>query len=219
MPSGPGRAAYSRLMARFLDVHPVDPQPRAIGQAVQLIRDGGLVAYPTDSGYALGCALGNQDGKDRILRIRQLDDRHHFTLVCRDFAQLGQLVHIDNRVFRAIKAATPGPYTFILPATKEVPRRLLHPKKKTVGVRIPENRVVQALLAELGEPILSSTLILPGEEAPMTEGWLVNEELDHQVDAVIDAGECGTEPTTVIDYSDGTPEVTRVGAGDPAPFE
>jgi tRNA threonylcarbamoyl adenosine modification protein (Sua5/YciO/YrdC/YwlC family) len=205
-------------MARFLDVHPVDPQPRAIGQAVQLIRDGGLVAYPTDSGYALGCALGNQDGKDRILRIRQLDDRHHFTLVCRDFAQLGQLVHIDNRVFRAIKAATPGPYTFILPATKEVPRRLLHPKKKTVGVRIPENRVVQALLAELGEPILSSTLILPGEDAPMTEGWLVKEELDHQVDAVIDAGECGAEPTTVIDYSDGTPEVTRVGAGDPAPF-
>jgi tRNA threonylcarbamoyl adenosine modification protein (Sua5/YciO/YrdC/YwlC family) len=205
-------------MARFLDVHPVDPQPRAIGQAVQLIRDGGLVAYPTDSGYALGCALGNQDGKDRILRIRQLDDRHHFTLVCRDFAQLGQLVHIDNRVFRAIKAATPGPYTFILPATKEVPRRLLHPKQKTVGVRIPENRVVQALLAELGEPILSSTLILPGEDAPMTEGWLVKEELDHQVVAVIDAGECGAEPTTVIDYSDGTPEVTRVGAGDPAPF-
>lgn len=206
-------------MARYLDVHPVDPQPRAIGQAVALIRDGGLVAYPTDSGYALGCALGNQEGKERIVRIRHLDDKHHFTLVCADFAQLGQLVHIDNRVFRAIKAATPGPYTFILPATKEVPRRLLHPKKKTVGVRIPDNRVVQALLAELGEPILSSTLILPGEEAPMTEGWLVKEELDLQVDAVIDAGECGTDPTTVIDYSDGTPEVTRVGAGDPAPFE
>jgi tRNA threonylcarbamoyl adenosine modification protein (Sua5/YciO/YrdC/YwlC family) len=206
-------------MARYLDVHPVDPQPRAIAQAVQLIRDGGMLAYPTDSGYALGCALGNQEGKERILRIRQLDDKHHFTLVCADFAQLGQLVHIDNRVFRAIKAATPGPYTFILPATKEVPRRLLHPKKKTVGVRIPDNRVVQALLAELGEPILSSTLILPGEESPMTEGWLVKEELDNQVDAVIDAGECGTDPTTVIDYSDGTPEVTRVGAGDPGPFE
>ncbi|TPG18028.1 L-threonylcarbamoyladenylate synthase [Pedococcus bigeumensis] len=206
-------------MARYLDVHPVDPQPRAIAQAVQLLRDGGMLAYPTDSGYALGCALGNQDGKERILRIRQLDDKHHFTLVCADFAQLGQLVHIDNRVFRAIKAATPGPYTFILPATKEVPRRLLHPKKKTVGVRIPDNRVVQALLAELGEPILSSTLILPGEESPMTEGWLVKEELDNQVDAVIDAGECGTDPTTVIDFSDGTPEVTRVGAGDPRPFE
>ncbi|HEV7171345.1 L-threonylcarbamoyladenylate synthase [Pedococcus sp.] len=205
-------------MARYLDVHPVDPQPRAIGQAVQLVRDGGLLAYPTDSGYALGCALGNQTGKDRIVRIRNLDERHHFTLVCRDFAQLGQLVHIDNSVFRAIKAATPGPYTFILPATKEVPRRLLHPKKKTVGVRIPEHPVVQALLAELGEPLLSSTLILPGEEAPMTEGWLVKEELDHQVDAVIDSGECGTEPTTVVDFSDGAPEVVRVGAGDPAPF-
>ena len=205
-------------MARYLDVHPVDPQPRAIGQAVQLVRDGGLLAYPTDSGYALGCALGNQTGKDRIVRIRNLNERHHFTLVCRDFAQLGQLVHIDNSVFRAIKAATPGPYTFILPATKEVPRRLLHPKKKTVGVRIPEHPVVQALLAELGEPLLSSTLILPGEDAPMTEGWLVKEELDHQVDAVIDSGECGTEPTTVVDFSDGAPEVVRVGAGDPAPF-
>ena len=206
-------------MARYLDVHPVDPQPRAIAQAVQLIRDGGLVAYPTDSGYALGCALGNQEGKDRIVRIRHLDDKHHFTLVCADFAQLGQLVHIDNSVFRAIKAATPGSYTFILPATKEVPRRLLHPKKKTVGVRIPDNRVVQALLAELGEPLLSSTLILPDEADPMTEGWLVKEELDHQVDAVIDSGECGTEPTTVVDFSDGPPEVVRVGAGDPSPFQ
>ena len=173
------------------------------------------MAYPTDSGYALGCALGNQEGKERIVRIRHLDDKHHFTLVCADFAQLGQLVHIDNRVFRAIKAATPGPYTFILPATKEVPRRLLHPKKKTVGVRIPDNRVVQALLAELGEPILSSTLILPGEESPMTEGWLVKEELDHQVDAVIDAGECGTDPTTVVDYSDGAPEVDPRRRGRP----
>jgi tRNA threonylcarbamoyl adenosine modification protein (Sua5/YciO/YrdC/YwlC family) len=206
-------------MARYLDVHPVDPQPRAISQAVQLIRDGGLLAYPTDSGYALGCALGNQEGKDRIVRIRHLGDKHHFTLVCADFAQLGQLVHIDNSVFRAIKAATPGSYTFILPATKEVPRRLLHPKKKTVGVRIPDDRVVQALLAELGEPMLSSTLILPGETDPMTEGWLVREELDHQVDAVIDSGECGLEPTTVVDYSDGVPSVTRVGAGDPSPFE
>jgi tRNA threonylcarbamoyl adenosine modification protein (Sua5/YciO/YrdC/YwlC family) len=206
-------------MARYLDIHPVDPQPRLVGQAVTMVRDGGLLAYPTDSGYALGCALGNQDGKDRIVRIRHLDDRHHFTLVCRDFAQLGQLVHIDNSVFRAIKAATPGPYTFILPATKEVPRRLLHPKKKTVGVRIPDFRVVQALLDELGEPLLSSTLILPGEADPMTEGWLVKDDLDHQVDAVIDVGECGTEPTTVVDFSDGAPEVVRVGAGDPTPFE
>lgn len=215
--AGGNHAAYSHHMARYLDVHPVDPQQRAVGQVVQLIRDGGLVAYPTDSGYALGCALGNQDGKERIVRIRHLDDKHHFTLVCADFAQLGQLVHIDNSVFRAIKAATPGPYTFILPATKEVPRRLLHPKKKTVGVRIPDHRVVQALLAELGEPILSSTLILPGETDPMTEGWLVKEELDHQVEAVVDS-DCGSEPTTVIDFSGGAPEVVRVGAGDPSPF-
>ena len=206
-------------MARYLDVHPVDPQPRAVAQVAQLVREGGLVAYPTDSGYALGCALGNQEGKERIVRIRRLDERHHFTLVCADFAQLGQLVHIDNSVFRAVKAATPGAYTFILPATKEVPRRLLHPKKKTVGVRIPDHRLVQALLAELGEPLLSSTLILPGETDPMTEGWVVKEELEHQVDAVVDSGECGTDPTTVVDFSAGAPEVVRVGAGDPAPFE
>lgn len=206
-------------MARYFDVHPVDPQPRAISQAVQIIRDGGLVAYPTDSCFALGCALGNQEGKDRILRIRHLDDRHHFTLVCKDFAQLGHFVHLDNKVFRAVKAATPGQYTFILPATKEVPRRLMHPKKKTVGVRIPDHRVVQALLAELGEPILSSTLLMPGDEEPMTQGWEIKERLDHLVDAVIDSGECGLEPTTVVDLSDGYAEVVRRGAGDAALFE
>ena len=192
-------------------MHPVDPQPRAISQAVQIIRDGGLVAYPTDSCFALGCALGNQEGKDRILRIRHLDDRHHFTLVCKDFAQLGHFVHLDNKVFRAVKAATPGQYTFILPATKEVPRRLMHPKKKTVGVRIPDHRVVQALLAELGEPILSSTLLMPGDEEPMTQGWEIKERLDHLVDAVIDSGECGLEPTTVIDFSTGVAEVVPGG--------
>lgn len=206
-------------MATYLDVHPVDPQPRAIRTAVQTLRDGGLIAYPTDSGYALGAMLGNQDAKDRIRDIRKLDDRHHFTLVCSDFAQLGQFVIIDNAVFRAIKAATPGPYTFILPATKEVPRRLLHAKKKTVGVRIPEHPVVRALLAELGEPLLSSTLILPGESEPMTDGWTVKDTLDHQVDVVLDSGECGTEPTTVVDFSEGGAEVVRVGAGDPSRFE
>lgn len=205
-------------MARYLDVHPVDPQPRAIAQAVRIIRDGGLIAYPTDSVFALGCALGNQEGRDRIVAIRKLDDKHHFTLVCSDFAQMGQLVHIDNAVFRAVKAATPGSYTFILPATSEVPRRLMHPKKKTVGVRIPDHPVVRALLAELGEPLLSSTLLLPGEEEPMTDGWTVKEALDHQVDAVIDSGECGSEPTTVVDFSNGYPEVVRVGAGDPERF-
>lgn len=206
-------------MARYLDVHPVDPQPRLIGQAVSILREDGLLAYPTDSGYALGIQLGNRDGLDRIRTIRQLDDKHHFTLVCRDFAQLGQLVHIDNAAFRAIKAATPGPYTFILPATGEVPKRLMHPKKKTVGVRIPDNAVVQALLAELGEPMLSSTLLLPGETEPMTEGWLVKDELDQLLDAVIDSGECGSLPTTVVDFTSGAPEVTRYGAGDTARFE
>jgi tRNA threonylcarbamoyl adenosine modification protein (Sua5/YciO/YrdC/YwlC family) len=185
---------------------------------VELLRRDGLIAYPTDSGYALGIQLGNRDGLQRIKQLRRLDDRHHFTLVCADFAQLGQLVQLSNAAFRAIKAATPGPYTFILPATSEVPRRLMHPKKRTVGVRIPDHAVVKALLEALDEPILSSTLLLPGEESPMTDGWLVKEQLDHQVDAVIDSGECGSDPTTVVDFSDGSPVVERVGAGDVARF-
>ncbi|MET7282241.1 L-threonylcarbamoyladenylate synthase [Kribbella sp. NPDC005582] len=205
-------------MARYFDVHPENPQKRAVGQVVDLVRGGGLIAYPTDSGFALGCALGNRDGIDRIRSIRQLDDKHHFTLMCQNFAQLGQFVHISNAVFRSVKAATPGSYTFILPATKEVPKRLLHPKKKTVGVRIPDHVVTQALLEELGEPMLSSTLLLPGHEEPMTQGWEIKEELDNQVDGVVD-GETGTEPTTVIDLSEDFPEVVRVGAGDPSPFE
>lgn len=206
-------------MARYFDVHPQDPQPRAIAQAVQILRDGGLLAYPTDSCYALGAQMGNKEALDRIRSIRQLDDKHHFTLVCRDFAQLGQFVNIGNDVFRSIKGVTPGSYTFILPATRDVPKRLLHPKKKTVGVRIPDNRVVQALLAELGEPLLSSTLLLPDEEDPLTQGWDIKERLDHQVDAVIDAGDCGSEPTTVVDFSSGVAEVVRRGAGDPSRFE
>jgi tRNA threonylcarbamoyl adenosine modification protein (Sua5/YciO/YrdC/YwlC family) len=206
-------------MARYFDVHPVNPQRRAIAQVVELVRADGLIAYPTDSCFALGCQLGNRDGIDRIRTIRQLDDRHHFTLVCQEFAQLGQFVHINNAVFRSIKAATPGSYTFILPATKEVPRRLLHPKKKTVGVRIPDHVVARALIAELGEPLLSSTLLLPDQEEPMTQGWEIKELLDHSIDAVIDSGDCGVEPTTVIDFSDDVPQVVRRGAGDPAPFE
>ena len=206
-------------MARYFDVHPKDPQPRSIAQAVQILTDGGLIAYPTDSCFALGCTLGNQDGRDRIVRIRHLSDKHNFTLMCGDFAQLGQLVHIDNKVFRAIKAATPGPYTFVLPATSEVPRRLLQPKRRTVGVRISDHPVARALVAALGEPIMTSTLLLPGQDEPLTDGWQVKEALDHQVEAVIDSGECGVEPTTVVDFSQGYPEVVRVGAGDPAPFE
>ncbi|MEU3626863.1 threonylcarbamoyl-AMP synthase [Amycolatopsis coloradensis] len=206
-------------MARYFDVHPENPQRRAIGQVVDILREDGLIAYPTDSCFALGCQLGNKDGIDRIRSIRKLDDRHHFTLVCQDFAQLGQFVHIDNTVFRAIKASTPGSYTFILPATKEVPRRLLHAKKKTVGVRIPDHVVTQALLGELGEPLLSSTLLLPDQEEPMTQGWDIKERLEHVVDAVIDSGECGVEPTTVIDFSAGEPEIVRRGAGDTVRFE
>jgi tRNA threonylcarbamoyl adenosine modification protein (Sua5/YciO/YrdC/YwlC family) len=206
-------------VARYYDVHPVNPQPRAIAQVVEVLRDDGLIAYPTDSCYALGIQLGNRDGLDRIKSLRRLDDKHHFTLVCRDFAQLGQLVQLSNAAFRAVKAATPGPYTFILPATSEVPKRLMHPKKRTVGVRIPDHPVVRALLEELGEPLLSSTLLLPDTEEPMTDGWQIKDELDQWLDAVIDSGECGSEPTTVVDFSGGAPEVARVGAGDPARFE
>ena len=206
-------------MARYFDVHPDNPQPRLIRQVADLVRGGGLIAYPTDSCYALGCQLGNRDGLDRIRELRRLDDRHHFTLVCRDFAQLGQFVQVSNAVFRLVKAATPGSYTFILRATKEVPRRLQHPRKLTVGVRIPEHIVAQALLTELGEPLLSSSLVLPGQEEQLTEGWAIKERLDHAVDAVLDSGECGVEPTTVIDLSGDEPEILRRGAGDPTRFE
>lgn len=207
-------------MARFIEIHPDNPQQRSVDQAAAVIQDGGLIAYPTDSGFALGAQLGNKDALERIRTIRQLDDKHHFTLVCKDFAQLGQFVHVDNAIFRAVKAATPGPYTFILPATREVPRRLLHDKKKTVGVRIPDSKIVTALLTALGEPMLSTTLILPGSSEPMTAAWEIAEALDGQVDAVVESGaDVIAEPTTVIDFSDGFAEVVRVGAGDPKPFE
>jgi tRNA threonylcarbamoyl adenosine modification protein (Sua5/YciO/YrdC/YwlC family) len=205
-------------MARYFDVHPKNPQPRSISQVVALLREDTVIAYPTDSGYALGCAMDSRTGPDRIRRIRGLDDRHHFTFVCADFAQLGQLAHLDNAPFRAIKAATPGPYTFILPAANGVPRRLENPKKRTVGVRIPDSVVVRALVAELGAPILSSTLILPGHTEPMTDGWAIKELLDHQIDGVVDSGDCLEAPTTVVDWSEGYPEIVRVGAGDPDRF-
>ena len=206
-------------MARFVDIHPDNPQPRLLAQVADALRDDALIAYPTDSGYALGSRVGNREGRERILRIRGLDDRHHFTLVCKDFSQLGQLVHVDNAAFRAIKASTPGPYTFILPAMPEVPRRLMHPKKRTVGVRIPDHTVVHALLESLGEPLLSSSLILPGETEPRTLGWEIKEDLDNEVDLVIEAGETPAEPTTVVDWSSGEPVVLRRGAGDPGRFE
>ncbi len=205
-------------MARYFDVHPRNPQSRALAQVAAMLREDALIAYPTDSCYALGFQLDSTTGADRIRRIRSLDDRHHFTLVCADFAQLGQLVLMDNAAFRAIKAATPGPYTFILAATKQVPRRLSHPRKRTVGVRIPDHPVAQALLHELGKPLVSSTLLLPDDEEPMTDGWQIKETLDHAIDAVVDAGDCGKEPSTVVDWSQQVPQVVRVGAGDPARF-
>jgi tRNA threonylcarbamoyl adenosine modification protein (Sua5/YciO/YrdC/YwlC family) len=206
-------------VARYVDVHPDNPQPRVIAQVADAVRADQLIAYPTDSGYALGTRMGNREGRERILAIRGLDDKHHFTLMCSDFAQLGQFAQISNAVFRAVRAATPGPYTFILPATAEVPRRLLHPKKRTVGVRIPDHAVCQALLTELGEPMVSSSLILPGETEPRALGWEIKEELDHVVDLVLEAGETLAEPTTVVDWSEGFPDIVRVGAGDVHRFE
>ncbi|MFI5067140.1 MAG: L-threonylcarbamoyladenylate synthase [Streptosporangiales bacterium] len=206
-------------MGRYFDIHPASPQRRVIIQVADIVRAGGVIAYPTDSCYALGCQLGNTGGITRLRSIRHLDDRHHLTLVCQDFAQLGQFVYVDKPVFRAIKAATPGPYTFILPATKEVPRRLQHPGKKTVGVRIPRHAAAQALVAELGEPLVSTTLLLPGQDEPMTQGWEIDGLLGHALDAVIDSGDCGTEPTTVIDFSQDKPEILRRGAGDTSGFE
>jgi len=205
-------------VARFFDIHPENPQPRLLNQVVQMLMQDALIAYPTDSGYALGCRLGNKDGVERIKTLRHLDDRHHYTLVCHDFAQLSQFVVVSNTVFRLIKAHTPGSYTFILPATREVPRRFMSPKKRTVGVRIPPNAVAQELVLTLGEPLLSSTLLLPGDEHPMSDGWEVKERLDNSLDAVID-GTTGTEPTTVIDLSEADPVIERYGAGDPTPFE
>ncbi|HHV22279.1 MAG TPA: threonylcarbamoyl-AMP synthase [Propionibacterium sp.] len=206
-------------MAMYFEVHPDNPQPRSISQVIDILNDGGLVAYPTDSGFALGCKMGNKEGLERIRRIRGLGDRHHFTLVCSEFAQLGQFVHMTNDVFRAIKASTPGQYTFILEGTREVPRQMLQAKKKTVGVRIPDHKTTLALLSGLGEPLMSSTLILPGETEAMSEGWQVNEQLGNLVDAVLDSGDVTTEPTTVINFTDGDIVVDRVGAGDPSPFQ
>ena len=206
-------------MAQYYDVHPENPQPRTLNRMVQILEDGGLIAYPTDSCYALGCALGNSSGIERIRRIRQLGDRHHFTLVISEFAQLGAFVEMDNWVFRAVKAVTPGAYTFILKATREVPKMMQHPKKRTIGVRIPDHRTTLALLDAVGTPLVSSTLLLPDHPEPLVEGWTIKELLDHELDAVLDSGDCGLTPTTVVDLSGDEPEGVRGGAGDPGPFE
>lgn len=201
-------------MARYLDIHPVAPQPRLIDEAIRILRDGGLIAYPTDSGYALGCTLDAADPLDRIRRIRQVGKDHHFTLMCADFAQLSQFVIVDNPTFRLVKNSTPGPVTFILKASREVPRRMSHPKKRTVGARIPDHRVTLALLERLREPLVTSSLLLPGHDDPPNEGWQVQDLLEHQLDAIIDAGDVLAVPTTVIDLSSGDPLVLREGAAD-----
>lgn len=206
-------------MAEYFNIHPVNPQPRLIDKVVEILRNGGVIAYPTDSGYALGSLLGNTDGSDRIRRIRGLDERHHMTVVVSEFAQLGQYVEMGNQVFRAIKAATPGPYTFILHATRMVPRVMQHPKKRTIGVRVPDHATTLALLEALGEPLVSSTLILPEEDEAVNDPEIIKERLSNDVDAIIDAGDTTRTPTTVVDLTEEEPVIVRRGAGDPALFE
>ena len=207
------------MRAKILRIHPVDPQPRLIRQAAEVIRTGGLIAYPTDSCYALGCALENKEGIERITRIRQLDSKHHFTLMCHDFAQLGQFVILDNHAFRTIKSLIPGPYTFIMKATKEVPKKTMHPKKNSVGARIPENPLSLSLVEEVGEPILSSTLLLPGDDDPLTDAEDVAAAIGNDVDLIIESGVPGVVPTSVIDFTEGAPVVRRAGAGDVSRFD
>ncbi len=205
-------------MAQFFSIHPENPQSRLITQSVDIVRKGGLIAYPTDSAYALGCHIGDKLALDRIRAIRQLDKDHNFTLMCRDLSELANYAKVDNAAFRLIKAHTPGPYTFILPATAEVPRRLMHPKRKTLGLRVPNNPIALDLMAALGEPLMSSSLILPNEIEPLTDPWDIRQTLEHQLELVIDGGFCGLEPTTVVDMTGDEPVVTRQGCGDSSPF-
>lgn len=206
-------------MAQFFQIHPRNPQPRLIRQAVEILRRGGTIAYPTDSSYALGCAIGNKEAMDAIRRIRRVDDNHNFTLVCRDLSEVALYARIDNEIYRLLKRFTPGPYTFILAATREVPRRLQHPKRRTIGLRIPDFPIVSALLGELDEPLMSSTLIMPGAELPMNDAEEIREKLEHAIDMVIDGGPCDLEPTTVVDLTGGAPVILRRGKGDAEPFE
>lgn len=202
-------------MAQYFVIHPQNPQARLVHQAVTILRNGGVIAYPTDSSYALGCMLGNKEAQDRIRAIRGVDESHHFTLVCRNLAELATYAQVDNSRFRLLKANTPGPYTFILKATREVPRRLQHPKRSTVGLRVPQHAVTQAILDELDEPLLSMTLQLHGDEEPLNEAWEIRDRLEHQVELVIDAGACSAQPTTVVDLTGEVPELIRLGVGDP----
>jgi tRNA threonylcarbamoyl adenosine modification protein (Sua5/YciO/YrdC/YwlC family) len=200
-------------MSQFFQIHPVNPQARLISQAVDILRDDGLIAYPTDSSYALGCHVGDKRGMERIRRIRGLGEAHNLTLVCRDLSEISTYARVENSAYRLLKSFTPGPYTFILRATHEVPRRLQHPKRKTIGIRVPDNPICQALLGVLGEPLMSSTLILPGRDRPETDAQEIRERLEHELDLVIDGGNCGLEPTTVVDLVDGVPIVVREGCG------
>lgn len=201
-------------MAKLIEIHPDNPQPRLVAEIVETIRDGGLIAYPTDSSYAFGCHIGDKRAMDRIRRIRRTDKKHNFTLVCSDLSEIGIYARVDNWAYRLIKAMTPGPYTFILPATREVPKRLQHPKRRTIGLRVPDHVLVRAMLEALGEPIMSSTLLLPGDDLPLTDAHDIEERIGHEIDLIIDAGPTGIEPTSVIDLSEGTAEVLRVGRGD-----
>lgn len=206
-------------MSQYFEIHPENPQKRLIQQAVEILRSGGVIAYPTDSAYALGCCLGEKKAVERIKRLRQLDDKHNFTLVCADLSELSTYAKVDNTVFRMLKNTTPGPYTFILNATSEVPRLLLHPKRRAIGIRVPEHVLTRALLDELGSPLMSVTLILPDEELPLHEADEIRERLGKQVDLVIDGGACSIDPTTVVDLRTGLPEITREGRGDTSPFQ
>ncbi len=206
-------------MSQFFQIHPENPQARLIRQAVDIIRAGGVVVYPTDSSYAVGCHIGDKSAVDRIRSLRRLDDKHNFTLVCSDLSQLGLFAKVDTAAFRLLKAHTPGPYTFILSATREVPRMLMHPKRRTIGLRVPQHPIAQALLAELGEPLMSVTLILPGESLPLSDPYEIREQIEHQVDLIIDGGYGGLEASTVVNLTEGEPQVTRVGCGDPTPFQ
>lgn len=201
-------------MGPLFQIHPEDPQPRLISQAVDIIHSGGVIIYPTDSGYALGCHTGDKKAMDRIRRIRQLDDKHNFTLLCRDLSEISLYAKVSNSHYRLIKSLTPGPYTFIHKATKQVPRRLQHPRRKTIGIRVPDNPIALALLERLNEPLMSSTLMLPGDDMPLTDPYEMRQILGHQVDLIIDGGYCGIEPTTVVLMEDEIPEVVRVGLGD-----
>jgi len=205
-------------MSQFFQIHAENPQLRLVKQAVDIIRDGGVAVYPTDSSYALGCQLGNKAAVDRIRQLRRLDDKHNFTLVCCDLSQLGEYAKVDTSAFRLLKAHTPGPYTFILDATREVPRMLLHPKRRTIGLRVPSNPIAKALLVELGEPLMSVSLIMPGDEHPMSDPYEIRDRLEKLVDLIIDGGYGSLEASTVISLVGGEPEVLRVGCGDPEPF-